>query len=143
MKQSSMTPPILIVDDEPNVLKELPKAFFKSFPESLVHTANSFPEALELLKVYDYGIVMLDGELSGKITNPPEHGFGYNLIPFIKSHCLSAIIIMISSDKDMCGIGMKMGAHYSFSKNLFFKNGKVVNSLRKNEDRIFSIEEGV
>ena len=121
---------VLIVDDEPHVLKELPKAFSKHFSDREVHTAHSFEIAEKLIQQNNYEIITLDGMLSDSITDPPEHGFGYNLIPLIKEKSDDTVIIMISTDGDYRDIGEKLGAHFKISKNFFFKNARVVGYLQ-------------
>lgn len=122
---------ILIVDDETNVLKELPLIFTKFWEEYTIHTAHSFISALELLKINTYEVVLLDGMLSGMITNPPEHGFGYNLIPHIRTTSPSATIIMITTDETMRMRGLELGADKALSKNQFMVRGKAVHFLQK------------
>lgn len=129
---------ILIVDDETNVLNELPKAFTRFYPEAIIHIAWSYNKAIELLNTTTYDIIMLDGQL--EITKPWEHTFGYNLIkPIRESKSSHAKIIMISTDEQMRNEGVKLGANFAISKNFFFRRGKVVNSLNKD----FKTEEGL
>lgn len=120
---------ILIVDDELQVLNELPFVFQRFYAEAQVDTAWSFVEAERLLRLKKYDIVMLDGQISERITDPPEHGFGYNLIPIIKNCSGSTKIIMISTDQQMRDTGIELGADYALSKNRFFRVGKAANSL--------------
>lgn len=134
---------ILILDDEPHILETLPVIFEKHFKEKTVDTAFSFPKALELLESKKYDIALLDGGLSERMTTPPEYGLGFNLIPFVQANNPDAVIIMISTSKTYTKIGMEMGAKYAFSKNAFYENGKIVNSLKVDSDNSFSVEEGL
>lgn len=125
---------ILIVDDEPHILNELPKAFSKYFPDREVDIAHSFPIAEKLIEENEYEIIMLDGMLSGFITDPPEHAFGYNLIPLILEKSKETIIIMISTDWEMRDKGVSMGAQYKLSKNAFLSGGVIKHYLTKEFD---------
>jgi DNA-binding response OmpR family regulator len=91
---------ILIVDDEPQILHELPKAFVKFYPDAIINTAWSYIKAEELLKENIYEIILLDGQISDHITDPWQHGFGYCLVePIRNSSSKQAKIIMISTDE--------------------------------------------
>ncbi len=131
---------ILIVDDSTHVLKQLPKALERFFPEAEIDTAWSYVEADKLLKENIYEVILLDGELSEHITDPWQHAFGYYLIePIRNSSSSKATIIMISTDEQMRNQGEELGANFKISKNEFFGGGKVINSLTRN----FTVEDGL
>ncbi len=131
---------ILIVDDESNVLKKLPLAFSKFFPEAIVDTAWCFTKAEELLKDTVYDIILLDGMLSEHRTDPWQHAFGCYLIePIRNSLSCKAKIIMISTDEKMRKEGLEIGADLAISKKYFFCDGNVINSLDEN----FEVQKGL
>ena len=59
------TPRILIVDDDPALLKALPQTVSLRLPEAQVDTSNSAQGALELIRAHDYDTIVSDIKMPG------------------------------------------------------------------------------
>ena len=83
---------ILIVDDCLEDTLTIIEFYNNSFVDCLFVTVDSFPAARKKIQTEMFDIISLDGIL------PDLHngGLGYQLIPFIREHQQSVIIVMSS-----------------------------------------------
>lgn len=86
MESATKRHSILIVDDEPSILKALRRALRDE--DYTVHTAGNYKETLELVSINTYSVIITDFSMPGIC--------GDDLLGFIRVKCPRCIRLMLS-----------------------------------------------
>lgn len=116
---------ILIVDDDPFILKTISKILKASNPNYFIITAEYSDEAKNYLKQTFWDIILLDLSLPAVKGGSPESDNGLQLLEFIKNTMkISSPVIAITgyNDDELSDTILDMGAYYFLNKPLRAKS---------------------
>ncbi len=116
---------ILIVDDDPLILKTISKILLSSNPNYFIITAEYADEAKNYLKQTFWDIILLDLAIPAAKYGIPDSDNGLKLLDFIKNTMkISSPVIAITgyNDDELSDIILDMGAYYFLNKPLRAKS---------------------